>query len=98
MTETERLRRVVMGCRSPWDVAGVDALITRCERARKQPARLDDNCRGLLALADSFLASPAGTPLAERRWWLLRLAAIALENKTENRIQSLFKSESRSCL
>jgi len=67
-----------MKCHSPWDVAGVDALITRCERSRNQPARLDKHGRGLLALVNSFLASPAGTPLAEHRWWLLRLAAMAL--------------------
>jgi len=79
MSETVKLRRAVLRCASPWNVERVDRLITRCDACHRYHKRLDADGRGLLELAEHFLASPAGTALAERRWWRLRHAALALE-------------------
>jgi len=81
-TETDRLRRAVLRCRSPWHIVGVDALITRSDRGRRNAWRLDDAGRALLALAHAFLDSPADTPLAERRWWRLRQTAMAQQARS----------------
>lgn len=85
LTETVKLRRAVLRCGSPWNVGQVDRLIARCDAAQRNPARLDGDGRGLLELAEHFLDSPAGTALAERRWWLMRHAALALEARERRR-------------
>lgn len=84
MSETLKLRRAILRCASPWNVERVDRLTTRCEACRWY-RRLGDEGRNLLALAERFLESPAGSALAERRWWLLRHAALALEARDRRR-------------
>ncbi|MHB0939606.1 MAG: hypothetical protein ACYDCO_27235 [Armatimonadota bacterium] len=85
LSETVKLRRAVLRCGSPWNVERVDRLIARCDLGRRYLVRLDEDGRHLLRLAESFLDSPAGTALAERRWWLMRHAALALEARERRR-------------
>ena len=76
-SENELLWHAVLGCGSPLHVEGIDALITRIDRSRRHVERFDARSLALLRLADDFLAAPACTPLAERRWWLMRQVALA---------------------
>jgi hypothetical protein len=76
-SEIEQLWHAVLGCGSPLHAEGIDALITRLDRSRRHVERLGTRGLALLRLADDFLTAPAGTTLAERRWWLMRQVALA---------------------